>query len=454
MRIFTRKSAERHPVDSIPPLRQLIPLGLQHMVVAYSGLMTVPLVIGMGVGLPADQISVLVTANVLVAGVATLLQTLGVLNIGVRLPILMGSTFTSITPAIIAGHNSGLPAVFGATIVVGLLTWVLAPWLARLTRFFPPIVTGTTIAIIGFSLLPNTAALIEGHSGAHPGSSRLALALGTILLVVVLERFTRPAVGRFAILIALVVGTLVAWPLRLTDFSATHGASLFGITHPFAFGFPTFVLAAVLPMLVVQLVNMVELTGDTLATGQIVGREADAGQIARAMRADGVGTVFSGVFNSFPSVTFGGNVGLVSITRVASRYAVAAAGAILVLIGLMPKLGAVVASLPGPVLGGIGIIMFGTVGAIGVKIMLQADFGSSRNHLIVAVAFGFGLMPVGAPDFYHELPVALRTVLSSGIAAGGIAAFLLNLLLNGIPRAEQSPTTEPAPQAPRPLSES
>lgn len=435
----TRTKAESatvpHPVDAVPPLRHLIPLGAQHVIVAYSGMVTVPLVVGLGIGLSPAQITTLVTANVLISGVTTLLQTLGLFNIGARLPMVMGSTFTGITPAIIVGKDAGLPAVFGATIVVGLLTWLIAPWFSQILRYFPPIVTGTLIAIIGFSLLPKTSMLIAGSdptAGDYASPTRLALAAGTIALVVALERLCRPAIGRFAILIALVAGTAVALPLGLTDFSAVDAAPLFGIVHPFEFGFPTFTLAAILPMLVVQIVNMVESTGDTLAVGQIVDRPLGPRDVARALRADGVGTALAGVFNTFTFVTFNGNVGLVSVTRVMSRFVVATAGVILVIIGLMPKLGAVVASLPGPVLGGIGVVMFGTVGAIGIKIMVRADFNEPRNYLIVAIAFGFGLLPVGAPDIYSHLPGALQTVLSSGIAAGGIAAFVLNLVFNGV----------------------
>ncbi|MFI0465685.1 nucleobase:cation symporter-2 family protein [Saccharopolyspora sp. 5N102] len=428
-----RATAPPDAVDTVPPLRQLLPLGLQHVLVAYSGMATVPLLIGLGIGMSTEQIAVLVSANVLVSGLATLLQALGVFNIGVRLPIVMGSTFTGITPAILVGKDGGLPAVFGATIVAGLLTWVVAPWFSRLMRFFPPIVTGTIIAIIGFSLLPSTSKLIAGTDPAaadFASATKLLMALGTIALVVLVEAFAPAAVARFAILIALVAGTLVALPLGLADFSAVGEASWFGAVQPFAFGLPEFTIAAILPMIIIQLVNMVESTGDTIAIGQIAGRDIGRDELARALRADGVGTAFAGFFNSFTIVTFGENVGLVSMTRVLSRFVVATAGALLVLIGLLPKLGAAVASLPGPVLGGVGVVMFGTVGAIGVKIMAQADLGQARNILIVAVSFGFGLLPVGAPEFYANLPGVLQPVLSSGIAAGGIAAFLLNLVLN------------------------
>lgn len=433
LRQHRRPTGNRHAVDTLPPLRQTLPLGLQHVLVGYSGMVTVPLLIGLGIGLSTAQIATLVTANVLVSGVATLLQTIGVFNTGVRLPILMGSTFTGITPAIIVGKDGGLPAVFGATIVAGVLTWFVAPWFSRLLRFFPPIVTGTIIAIIGFSLLPSTSNLIAGSDPSAPdygSSKKLLLALGTILLVILLERFARPAIGRFAILIALALGTLAAWPMGMTDFSAVGDSDLFGVVHPFEFGAPTFAVSAILPMLVVQLVNMVESTGDTLAIGQIVDKPIGSREVAKALRADGAGTAFAGVFNSFTIVTFGENVGLVSITKVMSRFVVATAGLILVVMGLMPKLGAIVASLPGPVLGGIGVVMFGTVGAIGVRIITQADMNDGRNLLIIAISFGFGLLPVGAPQFYSHLPNAAQTILSSGIAAGGIAAFCLNLLLH------------------------
>lgn len=435
MRIRRRKDTSEppHPVEAVPPLRQLLPLGLQHVLVAYAGMATTPLLIGLGLGMSTEQIAALVTANVLVSGVATLIQTLGILNVGVRLPVVMGSTFTGITPAIIIGKDAGLPAVFGATIVVGFLTWIVAPWFSQILRFFPPIVTGTVIAIIGFSLLPSTANMIAGSDPSAPdyGSApRLLLALATIAIVLLIQRFAPPRVNRFAILLALLIGTLIAIPFGMVDVSPVGEAEWVGIVTPFAFGAPEFTVAAILPMIVVQLVNMVESTGDTLAIGEIVDKPVGPTQIARALRADGIGTVFAGFFNSFTMVTFGNNVGLVSFTRVMSRFVVATAGIMLVILGLLPKVGALVASLPGPVLGGIGVVILGTVGAIGVRIMLQADLTDMRNVLIVAVSFGFGMMPVGAPAFYDNMPTAVQTILGSGISAGGISAFVLNLLLN------------------------
>lgn len=445
-----RRGADVHPVDAMPPLRLLAPLGLQHVLVAYSGMVTVPLIIGLGLGLPHDQIATLVTANVLVSGVATLLQTLGFLNTGGRLPMVMGSTFTGIGPAIIVGHEGGLPAVFGATIVAGVVGWLAAPFFSKLLRFFPPIVTGTIIAIIGLSLLPATSNLIAGSdptSPDHGSPERLLLALGTIGLVLAIERLAPIAVRRFAVLTALVLGTLIAVPMGMTDFSAAGDAPMFGMVTPFDFGIPTFALAAVIPMIIVQAVNMVETTGHVLAIGDITGKEIDERTMSRALRADGASAALAGVFNSFTTVTFGGNVGVVSITRVMSRFVVATAGVFLVIMGLIPRLGQLIAALPGPVLGGIGVVMFGTVGAIGLKIAAQSDLANPRNMMIIAVSFGFGLMPTGAPGFYEQLPVTLQTVLGSGIAAGGICAILLNLVLNHGVKPSVPAVVEPASEA-------
>ncbi|RJL35421.1 nucleobase:cation symporter-2 family protein [Bailinhaonella thermotolerans] len=437
---LTRPGADA--VDSVPRLRTLVPLSLQHVLIAYSGMVTVPLLIGSGIGLPPAQIAVLITANLFVSGVATLLQTLGVWKVGVRLPILMGSTFTGIGPGIIVGREGGLPAVFGATVVAGLLTFLAAPYFSRLLRFFPPVVTGSVIAIIGFSLVPSTASLIAGPDPAAPGyaqAGHIGLAAATILLVLLLERFAPAGVARLAVLIALVAGTLAALPLGIADFSQVGRAPLFGFVLPFEFGWPTFALSAVLPMVIVQLVNMVESAGDTLAMGQIAGRPVGPPEVAKALRADGAATAFAGVFNSFTIVTFGENVGLVSMTKVLSRYVVAAAGLLLVLLGLLPKLGAVIAGLPGPVLGGVGVVMFGMVGAVGLRILAQADLTDARNLLVIAISFGLGFLPVGAPHLYENFPAFAQTVLGSGIAAGGIAAFLLNLLLNETRRAAAEP---------------
>ncbi|GHJ97586.1 xanthine/uracil permease [Streptomyces sp. NE5-10] len=407
-----------------------MPLSLQHLLVAYAGMATMPLLVGTALHLPEDRIRLLISANLLVSGVATVLQSLGLKWFGARLPIVMGSTFTAITPAILIGGQHGLAAVFGATVVSGLVTLAVAPWFGRCLHLFPPLVTGTVIAVIGFSLVPSAAGLVAGHEPAGSGGRGLALAAGTVLLVVLLERLAPPALARFSVLLAMAAGTAAALPLGLFDGSGVADARLVTAPDPTVFGAPAFVVPAIAAMLVVQLVNMVESVGDTLAVGQIVGRGDDAPTVVRALRADGAATVLSGALASFPIVTFGQSVGLVSVTRVKSRHVVALSGALMVVLAFVPVLGAAVAAVPGPVLGGVSLVMFGTVGAVGLRILARADLTEPRNLLTVALAFALGMIPVGAPDFYAPLPSHLRTVLDSGIAVTGIVAFLLNLLFH------------------------
>ncbi|MFJ1927652.1 MULTISPECIES: uracil-xanthine permease family protein [unclassified Streptomyces] len=428
-----------HPVDVRPPLRRLVPLSLQHLLVAYAGMATMPLLVGTALDLPEDRIRLLISANLLVSGLATLLQSLGVMRVGARLPIVMGSTFTAITPAVLIGGEHGLTAVFGATIVSGLVTLAVAPWFGRWLHLFPPLVTGTVIAVIGFSLVPSAAGLVAGGHGP-PGGRGLALAAVTVALVVLVERLAPPALARFSVLVALAAGTVLAVPLGLFDGSGVADAHTVTVPDPTAFGAPAFVVPAIVAMLVVQLVNMVESVGDTLAVGQIVGRGDDAPTVVRALRADGVATAVSGALASFPVVTFGQSVGLVSVTRVRSRHVVALSGALMVVLAFVPVLGAAVAAVPGPVLGGVSLVMFGMVGAVGLRVLARADLTDSRNLLTAALAFGLGMIPVGAPDFYAPLPSFARTVLDSGIAVTGIVAFALNLLFHHTPRFRKDDT--------------
>lgn len=419
-------------VEEKPRLARMVPLALQHVLIAYAGLITTPLVVGIAIGLSNEELAVLIAANLVVAGIATMIQTLGIWRFGVRYPIVMGSTFTAIGPSIVIGDTYGLPALFGGTLIAGLLTIVVAPWFGKLLKYFPPVVTGSVIAIIGISLLPTSASLIQGEEGT-PGyntPSSFLLAALTVAIVLAVDRFGRGTMKQVSILAALVIGTVLAVLMGKVSFAEVGQHGVLSIPRPFSYGAPEFILAAILPLLVVQFVNMVEATGDTLAIGEIVGRKTGAKEVSRALSADGLGTAIGSVFAPFSLVSFANNVGLVQITRMHSRFVVAVAGLFLVIIGLIAPLGDIAATLPEPVMGGITVVMFGTIGAVGIKILGQADLSSSRNIFVVAVAFAFGMIPVGAPDFWIAMPELLQPVLSSSIAAGGVAAFVINLLLN------------------------
>ncbi len=437
-------------VDRVPPWGQLAALGFQHVLAMYAGAVAVPLIVGGAMKLPSADLAYLINADLLISGIATLIQCIGVWRFGVRMPLMQGCTFTAVTPmVIIATTGGGLPAIYGAVILSGVMVVILAPVFGRLLRFFPPLVTGTIILIIGISLLPVAVNWAGGGVGAPSfGAPRnLALAAGVLLVVLLLQRFAPPFLSRISVLLGIVIGTLVAIPLGFTDFSKVGDAPLFGVSTPFHFGLPTFELGAIVAMVIVMLVTMTETSGSILAIGDLVDKKVDRVVLADGLRADGLSTILGGIFNTFPYTAFGQNVGLIGLTKVRSRFVVAAGGAILVLLGLVPVLGEVVAAVPLPVLGGAGIAMFGTVAAYGVRTLSQVSFKDNNNFFIVAVALGIGLVPVGAPTIYAEFPTWFRTVMDSGIAAGSIAAILLNLLFNHLPSKNGSAAGESADMA-------
>ena len=427
--------AGRHPVDEVPPLRRLAPLGLQHVLAMYAGAVAVPLIVGgalVSAGrLDASDIPYLISADLLVAGIATLIQSLGFWRFGVRLPLMQGCTFAAVSPMIAIGSEYGVPAIYGSVIASGIFMMLLAPVFAKLLRFFPPLVTGTVILVIGLSLMPVAAGWAGGGTGSDGfGAPRnIGFAAFTLLVIILLERFGPPAVKRLSILAGLLVGTLVALPFGLADFSAVGEEAWFGISTPFHFGLPTFEVSAIIAMCVVALVIMTETTGDMLAVGEIVDKPVAPRQLADGLRADGLSTVLGGVFNTFPYTAFAQNVGLVSMSRVRSRYVATFAGGVLVVLGLIPKLGGVVEAIPLPVLGGAGVALFGMVAASGVRTLSRVRFNNT-NILVVAVAVGVGLLPTVATTIFDQFPTWFQIIFHSGISAGAITAILLNLLLN------------------------
>ncbi|MGP3954948.1 nucleobase:cation symporter-2 family protein [Nonomuraea sp. 3N208] len=424
---------EVHPVDARLPAAQLGTLGLQHVLAMYAGAVAVPLIVGGALKLPPDQLAYLINADLLISGIATLIQCVGVWRFGVRLPIMQGCTFAAVTPMVLIGTTQGgLPAIYGAVIVSGLLVVAVAPYFARIVRFFPPLVTGTIITIIGMSLLPVAANWAAGGVGSPTyGEPRnIAMAAAVLLLILAVYRLSKGFLGRVAVLVGIVAGTVAAIPLGFTDFSHVGSAGLFGISTPFAFGLPAFHVTAIISMCVVMLVSMTETTGDFVAVAEMTGSDLTPRRLADGLRADGFSTALGGVFNTFPYTAFAQNVGLVGLTGVRSRWVVAAAGGILVVLGLIPVLGAVVAAIPQPVLGGAGIAMFGTVAASGIRTLTKVSFDGNHNLVIVAVSIGVAAIPVGAPEFYAEFPDWAQTVLNSGISTGSLLVIVLNLVFN------------------------
>ena len=429
-----------HPVNEMLPLSKLFVYGLQHVLAMYAGAVAVPLIVANALGLSSEQLIYLINADLFTCGIATIIQTVGFGNMGVKIPMIQGVTFAAVTPMILIGQAHGLTGIYGSIIVAGIITYLAAPYFSSLLRFFPPVVTGTIITIIGVTLMP---VAVRWAGGGNPAAKDFAsaayilLALVTLALVLFFYRFFKGFISNIAVLLGLLCGTILASFFDMVNFSKVGDASWLGITTPFAFGYPTFDAASIAAMVLVMLVVMTETTGDCIAVGEIVDKKITKEDLSRCLRADGFSTILGGIFNSFPYTAFAQNVGLVALTRVKSRFVVTAAGVILILLGLVPKLAAVIAAIPLPVLGGAGIAMFGMVAASGMKTLSQVEFDGTQNIMVVAVSLGVGMITLAVPNFYHNFPAWAQVILHSGITAGSIAAIVLNLLLNGVSAEEK-----------------
>jgi uric acid transporter len=443
---FGRKSrdgdtaaVERHPVDQMLPVGQLALYGLQHVMSMYAGVVAVPLIVGTALGLAFADLAYLLTAALLVSGLATLLQTLGFWKIGARLPLVQGTSFAAVASMLAIGKDAGggvvgLQYIFGAVLVAGVVGFLISGVFNRLLHFFPPVVTGSVITVIGISLLPVAIRWAGGGVVAREdfGSlSNVGLAGLTLLIILLIYRFLPGFFSRIAILAGLVLGALVAVALGMADFSRIGQAPWFAVSTPFHFGPPQFAVAAIVSMTIVMLVIMVETTADILAIGEVVDRPANGKAVVAGLRADCLSTAVSGgLLNSFSASAFAQNVGLVAITGIRSRFVVAASGVILVALGLFPKVGAIVAAIPLPVLGGAGLALFATVAASGIKALSRVTYEGNNNLIIVALSIGMGVIPIAVPTFYEHFPSWFQTVFDSGISSAAVTAVALNLLFN------------------------
>jgi len=426
-------------VDEVLPAPKLFALGLQHVLVMYAGAVAVPLIIGRALRLPPEQVALLVNADLFASGLVTLVQSLGLGRaFGIRLPVMMGVTFAAVGPMVAMAGDPGLGllGIFGSAIAAGVVTMLIAPFVSRLLPLFPPVVTGTIILMIGISLMRVGVNWAAGAPAPNlPGYGdplHLAMAGGVLAAIILITKYARGFLGNIAVLLGIVLGSVAAFLIGRMEFGKVARADWFGLVLPFQFGWPVFDFVAALTMSIVMIVVMIESAGMFLALGEMTGRTVGQGDMTRGLRTDGLGTLIGGVFNTFPYTSFSQNVGLVGVTGVRSRFVTAAGGAILLAMGLVPKLGALVESVPLFVLGGAGIVMFGMVAATGIRILSGVDYRTNRHNLyVVAISVGFGMVPLVAPDFFRELPKTLGPILHSGILLSAIAAVALNLFFNG-----------------------
>jgi uric acid transporter len=446
-----------HPVDQFLPVPKLLTLGLQHVLVMYAGAVAVPLILGRALKLSPEDVAFLISADLFACGLATLVQSVGFPGVGIRLPVMMGVTFASVGPmlSMAAAPDVGLLGIYGSVIAAGIFAVIVAPFMGRLLPLFPPVVTGTIILVIGISLmrvginwagggLPTLNKTVDGVTGAFPNPNYgqlegLGIALFVLLVILGLLRFFKGFVANVAVLLGIIAGAILAALLGVMHFERVVSASWVDMVMPLRFGLPTFQIVPIVTMCIVMVVVMIESTGMFLALGEMTGRPIDQAAIARGLRADGVGTILGGIFNTFPYTSFSQNVGLVGVTGVRSRWVTATGGVIMLALGLLPKMSTLVEAVPVVVLGGAGIVMFGMVAATGARILTGVDFKANRfNLFVVAIAVGFGMIPLVAPNFFRHTPDVLHPLLESGILLAAIVSVVLNLFFNGLAKTESA----------------
>lgn len=476
-------SSSVHPVDEVLPAPRLAALGIQHVLVMYAGAIAVPLIVGRALNLDPSQVAFLISADLFCCGIATIIQSLGATQwFGIRMPVMMGVTFAAVGPmvAIAAGNPGpdGARLLFGSIMGAGLIGILIAPLAGRMLRFFPPVVTGTIILVIGVSLMrvginwifgnpfgPTAPKIVDpaqaewlkavtdmaGQAGSAipPIPEKLALAASVpnaayaplanigvsalvLIAILLIAKFGKGFIANIAVLLGIVIGGAVAAALGMMHFDKVGQASWFAPIMPFHFGTPIFDPVLIATMVLVMIVTFIESTGMFLALSDLTDRKLTPRSLNAGLRTDGLGTLIGGIFNTFPYTSFSQNVGLVGVTGVKSRFVCVAAGVILIVFGLVPKMGALVEALPTFVLGGAGLVMFGMVAATGIRILSAVDFKHRRNNLfVVAVSLGLGMIPLIAPDFKIWLPHVIHPLIESGILLATISAVILNFFFNG-----------------------
>jgi len=407
--------------------------GLQHILTMYGGIVAVPLIVGQAAGLNPGEVGLLITASLFAGGVATILQTMGLPFFGCQLPLVQGVSFSGVATMIAISHDGGIQAILGAVMVASLIGLLITPVFSRIIRFFPPLVAGIVITTIGLTLMPVAGGWAMGGNRNAPdfgSQANILLAGVTLAIVLLLGKVGSATISRLSILLALVLGTIIAWVTGMTDFSQVGNGPFFALPQIFHFGLPTFGLAAIISMIIVILVTLVETSADIMAVGEIVETKVDSNRLGDGLRADMLSSMLAPIVGSFTQSAFAQNVGLVAVTGVKSRYVVATGGLILVVLGLLPVMGRVVATIPSPVLGGAGIVLFGTVAASGIRTLARVDYENNMNLIIVATSLGFGAIPIVLPEFYDQFPAWVRTIFHSGISSAALMAISLNLLFN------------------------
>ncbi|MDH8979363.1 nucleobase:cation symporter-2 family protein [Staphylococcus epidermidis] len=407
-------------------------LSVQHLLAMYAGAILVPIIVGTSLKFSAEEIAYLVTVDIFMCGVATFLQANKVTGTG--LPIVLGCTFTAVAPMILIGQTKGLDVLYGSLLISGILVVLIAPFFSYLVKFFPPVVTGSVVTIIGINLMPVAMNYLAGGEGAKNYGDTKNLILGgvTLLIILILQRFTKGFLKSIAILIGLAIGTAFAGIFGMVDIKQVGDAHWFGFPVPFRFSGFGFDVSSILVFFIVAVVSLIESTGVYHALSEITGRKLERKDFRKGYTAEGLAIILGSIFNAFPYTAYSQNVGLVSLSGAKKNNVIYGMVILLLICGCIPKLGALANIIPLPVLGGAMIAMFGMVMAYGVSILGNINFQNQNNLLIIAISVGLGAGISAVPQAFKGLGEQFAWLTQNGIVLGAISAIILNFFFNGI----------------------
>lgn len=433
----TTTGAQFSDPNVTPPLAQAVPLGLQHVLAMFASNVTPSIIVAGAAGLAFGSVEqiYLIQMAMLFAGIATLFQTVGVGPVGARLPIMQGTSFAFVGVLAGVAATQGLGVALTACIIGGVIHFALGSVIGKLRWLFPPLVTGLVILAIGLYLIPvaikyaaGGAAKFQMEAESFGSLMHWSVALTVVIVALAVKFFTKGMLSNAAILIGLIAGYIVAFMMGMVNFGAVSKASWITSIKPLPYGFE-FSLGAVIAVTLVSIVSAIETVGDASATAKAgAGRDATDAEIQGATYADGLGTAVAGVFGGLPNTSFSQNVGIVGMTGIMSRHVVTIAGLIMIICGLLPKIGAVIASMPLPVLGGGVIVMFGMVASAGLNVLTEVKM-NRRNMVIIAISLAAGLGLNLVPTAVQYLPGVTKTLMTSAVAPTALCAIVLNLIL-------------------------
>jgi NCS2 family nucleobase:cation symporter-2 len=420
------------------PLNQSIPLGIQHVLAMFAGNITVPIIIAGIFGQTPEQKIFLIQMALFVAGVATIIQTVGIGKVGSRLPIIQGTSFAFI-PVMAPFAKVGLGAVFTAAFIGGIFQMWIGRMLKPIRHLFPPLVTGIVVLMIGVSLLKvgfmyagGGGWLLNNKPEVFGNSNHLIISFTVLVVALWAHQKGKGMVSAASILIGMIAGYIVAMLMGMVNYGKIAAAGWFAFPMPFQYGID-FVPGAIILMLFMAIVTTIETIGDISATTMGgSNREATDKELSGGIMADGLGTAFGSIFNAMPNTSYSQNAGLVAFTGVISRHVGTVAGVILILLGLFPKLGGIIAAMPESVIGGAAIIMFGLITSAGIKLIARSEM-NQRNLLILGLSLSFGIGMSLLPQFVSHIPdfgISLKLLLTTGLIPAGILAFVLNATLS------------------------